>query len=148
MTEQLSDSPPPSSGKTQLMIGAIILLIFAAIAWLYSVADVIFRFYTLSRGQIPPKVAEPGYAAGFYGAMYGLIGMDILTLLLAPVLIFAAVQMLRTRKYGFCRTGAILAMLPVTTNCCCIITLPIGIWLLVVLNRPDMKVLFDEAVSR
>ena len=69
MTEQLSYAPPPSSGKTQLMISRIVLIIFAAIAWFYSVADVIFRFYTLSRrAEMPPKVAEPGYA-GFYGGV-------------------------------------------------------------------------------
>ena len=38
-------------------------------------------------------------------------------------------------------------MLPVTANCCCIVTLPIGIWMLVVLNRPDEEPLYRNRIS-
>jgi hypothetical protein len=36
-------------------------------------------------------------------------------------------------------TGSILAMIPCTSSCCCLIGLPAGIWALVVLSRPDVK---------
>jgi hypothetical protein len=47
--------------------------------------------------------------------------------------------MLRRRAFAFARISAILAMLPITTNCCCIATLPLGIWALVLLNSADVR---------
>jgi len=46
-------------------------------------------------------------------------------------------KMKKLENYGSVMTACILALLP-CGNCCCI-GLPLGIWALVVLNRPEVK---------
>jgi hypothetical protein len=131
---------PASSKLTQLNVAAIILIVVAALSWLYSGADVAVRLWTLSRSAMPPPPAgSPGFVAGFKAAVYVMIVIGLCSLVLSPVLIVGAAQMLRRRAFAFARISAILAMLPITTNCCCIATLPLGIWALVLLNSADVR---------
>jgi hypothetical protein len=38
--------------------------------------------------------------------------------------------------------ASVAAMLPCTVSCCCILGLPVGIWSLVVLMKPEVKQAF------
>lgn len=58
----------------------------------------------------------------------------------AVFLWIVAGKMARLESYSLCLVGAILVMLPCTL--CCIIGLPIGIWALVVLAKPEVKQAF------
>jgi hypothetical protein len=40
--------------------------------------------------------------------------------------------------------ASILAMIPCFTSCCCLVGLPIGIYALVVLNKPEVKSAFTS----
>ena len=73
-------------------------------------------------------------------AMSGTLSvvLGVLTLLLAGVILWGGIQMRRFRSYGLCMTAAILAMIPCTVPCC-VVGLPIGIWALVVLSKPEVK---------
>jgi hypothetical protein len=50
-------------------------------------------------------------------------------------------KMKRLESHGLAVTASILAMLPCTSPCC-IIGLPLGIWALVVLSKPEVKSAF------
>lgn len=66
------------------------------------------------------------------------IGGDILGIVLSVLILVGATRMRSLSSYEFSMAAAIVAMLPCLTPCC-LIGLPIGIWALVVLNRPDVK---------
>jgi hypothetical protein len=70
-------------------------------------------------------------------------GASLLSVLVAPVIIYAAVQMMRGKNYKMARTAAILTIIPFT-SCCFLIGIPIGIWTLVVLSKPDVKAVFNS----
>ena len=69
----------------------------------------------------------------------GTIGIasGVLGILLAALIIFGAIKMKRLESYALAMTASIVAMLP--CSFCCVIGLPIGIWALVVLSKPEVK---------
>ncbi|HZI33647.1 MAG TPA: DUF4339 domain-containing protein [Candidatus Binatia bacterium] len=71
---------------------------------------------------------------------YGPLGIvsNLFGLVLSVLILMGAIKMQSLRSYEFCVTAAILAMLPCLTPCC-IIGLPIGLWALLVLMKPEVK---------
>ena len=66
--------------------------------------------------------------------------LSLLSVLLAPLIIVGAVRMRQGRNYGLAMTTAILAISPVT--CLFLIGIPVGIWAVLTLRRPDVRQLF------
>lgn len=62
-------------------------------------------------------------------------------LLLAAFLIYASLKMKDLTQWGLCVAASIIAMIPCISPCC-IVGLPIGIWCLVVLTKPEVKAAF------
>ncbi|MDJ0835354.1 MAG: hypothetical protein QNK37_02495 [Acidobacteriota bacterium] len=64
--------------------------------------------------------------------------------LVSQCLIMASgISMIRMRSWNVCVAGAILALIPCLTGCCCcFVDLPLGIWALVVLNDAAVKQAF------
>ncbi len=54
------------------------------------------------------------------------------------ITIVGGVKMRNLRGRGLAMTGSILSMIPCFSGCC-IVGLPVGIWVLVVLSNPDVK---------
>jgi len=92
------------------------------------------------RETLPANDAE---RYGFYVGTIITYGIGLLSLLVAPIIIYGAIQMMRGRKYGLARASAILAIVPVT-SCCFLISIPVGIWALIVLSKPDVKTFFQN----
>jgi hypothetical protein len=55
------------------------------------------------------------------------------------LIILGGVKLMNLSGSGLPIVGSILAMIPCTSSCCCLIGLPAGIWALVVLSRPNVK---------
>jgi hypothetical protein len=71
----------------------------------------------------------------------GLV-MSILNIAVSAFIIFASTKMKKLESYGLVMTATILGMIPCTVGCCCIVGLPIGIWVLIVLCKPEVKSAF------
>lgn len=69
--------------------------------------------------------------------------MGFVSLALNALAFWGSLCMLNAKRHGLAITAAILTMLPVTSPCC-LIGLPIGIWALVVLNRPGVAAVFNR----
>jgi hypothetical protein len=94
---------------------------------------------------IAGKETLPSDQAEKMGFMIGTIGsyiVSLLSLVLAPVIIYGAVQMMQGKKPGLAKIAATLAIVPVT-SCCFLIGIPIGMWSLVVLAQPEVKAIFS-----
>jgi len=75
-----------------------------------------------------------------YSGGLGIVWSSIV-IALSCVVVAGGLRMLQLRNYGLCIVAAILAILPCLLPCCCV-GLPIGIWTLVVLMRPEVKAAF------
>ncbi len=81
----------------------------------------------------------------WYGEMFEgafAMGSAVVGLAVAVFIIFAALKMKDLQQWGLAVAAAVLAMLPCISPCC-LIGLPVGIWSLVVLMRPEIKSAFS-----
>jgi hypothetical protein len=69
-------------------------------------------------------VLSLGYFAAYVFALFGLI------------------RMVQLRSWGIALAGVILAMINPGGTCCCCLTLPFGVWAIVVLAKPEVKAAF------
>jgi hypothetical protein len=92
-------------------------------------------------GQTPPNM--PPQVAQWMQVMSGGVGLvlNFIGLALSGFFIYAAIKMRKLESYGLVMTATILSMVPCVSPCCCI-GLPIGIWILVVLSKPEVKSAF------
>jgi hypothetical protein len=67
----------------------------------------------------------------------------IILLVASILVVYAAGQMKRLRRYQVAFAGAIVAAIP-CFGPCCLLGIPFGIWALVVLNRPDVRSAFVD----
>ncbi|HTL98657.1 MAG TPA: hypothetical protein VL181_07620 [Holophagaceae bacterium] len=74
--------------------------------------------------------------SGTIGIVFGVIGIII-----GAVVFMGGSKMKNLQGYGFVLTAAILAMIPCISPCC-LLGLPIGIWAVVVLVKPEVKAAF------
>lgn len=75
------------------------------------------------------------------------IVVQCLFIIVNLVIITGAFFMSRMQSWGMSLTSTILAMVNFGT-CCCVLGLPIGIWSLVILLRPEIKAAFAESSRR
>jgi serine/threonine protein kinase/WD40 repeat protein len=103
----------------------------------------------------PPAVllAMVGLLMGLCGLLafltFGLHGFDGVTLVAVVCSVVGGLPMLvcsflllQRRSYAAAMAGAVLAMIPVTPLV--LLTLPLGLWALVILLRPEVKAAFDR----
>ncbi len=89
------------------------------------------------RGDLPPQFTQ------YIQIMSGGVGLaiNVIAMALGGFYIFASTKLRKLESYGMVMTATILSMLPCTSSCCCV-GLPVGIWILVVLSKPDVKSAF------
>ncbi len=75
-------------------------------------------------------------AEGAAGVAFCFVG-----LLVAGFIIYASLKMKALTQWSLCIAASIIAMIP-CISFCCIVGLPIGIWCLVVLTKPEVKTAF------
>jgi len=76
----------------------------------------------------------------------GVIG-NLVVVAVSVFIAFAAMKMMKLQSRGLVMTAAILAMIPCFSSCCCVAGIPIGIWTLIVLNKPDVRSAFGAATT-
>src|SRR5207248_2361571 len=67
-------------------------------------------------------------------------------LVLNVLVLLGGLRMRATRGYGLALAGSIAAIIPL--NSCCCVGLPVGIWALVVLLKPEVKAAFQAGTGR
>ena len=139
MTNDHVPPPPGSDPRSQVNGPAIGLLITGIVGGVFELTSFIGGLFgaswmTMMENDIPEQI-EMMFQTSFWtaGALVGI--------LIAVFLVFAWSKMKDLESWGLCVAASILAMVPCVSPCC-LIGLPIGIWCLVVLNRPEVKASF------
>lgn len=122
-------------------IGLLISGIFSGFFGAVALVSGLVRFSGMSgKENFPTEQAE---RFGYFFATFGIYGIAAISLIVAPIIVFGAVRMMRGQSRGLAMTSAILSILPVT-SCCFFISLIFGIWAIVVLIQPDVKTFFQN----
>lgn len=144
-------SPPAQSELSAPAIGLIVAGGIGALLTLLGIGTNLFTMIqgsgsdlsSLNDPNLPPalkpflKVAS----SGAIGLMFNLVQAAV-----NGLIIYAGMQMRQARQYGICVAGAALASVPLCfSSCCCIFTMPLGIWALSVLLGQSGKAQFQSA---
>ena len=131
--------PAPASAAAALVAGpAIGLIVTAILSVLLLIASLIFKLAGasfLASNQMPNEA--------WTRVLYGPIGMvsNIIGIVMSCVVLLGAIKMKKLESYGLAMAASIIAMIPCNFPCC-FIGLPIGIWAVVVLSKPEVKSAF------
>jgi hypothetical protein len=139
MNNENMPPPPGMDPRSQLSgpsVGLLVTGIIGGILELTSFIAMLFgtSWMAVMEEDIPEKM-EGMFKASFWTAS-SLVGIFI-----AVFLIYASTKMREASQWGMCVAAAVLAMIPCISPCC-LIGLPIGIWCLVVLTKPEIKAVF------
>ncbi|MDD1650535.1 MAG: GYF domain-containing protein [Methylococcaceae bacterium] len=128
--------PAPSSAGAELVRGpAIGLIVVAILGVLLQIISLIFNLAGASflENSQMPKEAWANMFSGTIGVVSNIIGI-----LVSGVILLGGLKMKKLESYGLAMTASIIAMIPCFSPCC-LLGLPIGIWALVVLSKPEVK---------
>ena len=132
---------PPTAGPdvAARVNGPAIGLIVTAV--LGALAQVISLIFNLAGASIMSQSQMPKEAwANMFSGTVGVIS-NIIAFLLSGLIFLGAMKMKKLENYGLAITASIVAMIPCLSPCC-LLGLPIGIWALVVLSKPEVKSAF------
>lgn len=133
-------TPPPVNAREQVNVPAILLMVTGIVGILWA----LYHFATRGSSQAALEQAlqqNPDAEKArpiFEAAMKFSSAGSIIAILTSALVIYAALQMRQLRNWPLAMAGAIIAMIPCFGPCCCI-GLPVGIWALVVLNKPEIR---------
>src|ERR1035438_244826 len=131
-------SPAPSAPAAAVVNGpAIGLIVVAVLGALLQIVSIIKNLVVGS--AISGNVQLPALVkmlSGPVGVVLGIIGI-----LVSVVILLGAMKMKKLESYGLAMAASIIAMIPCFSPCC-LLGLPIGIWAVVVLSKPEVKSAF------
>lgn len=87
--------------------------------------------------------ADESYRVGYRMGYITALVAAFLSLILAPVIIYGGLRMMKLANFKLSRAAAVLALVP-CTSCCFVVGIPLGIWALIVLNKPEIRQAFDQ----
>jgi hypothetical protein len=139
--------PPPRDAKADLNVPSLLLLIFGGLSVLY---DLVTRLR--SKGdeaeQIADfmrqlKVPEDVWRRGVELATGPVANaVSIFAVLLVLVMMAGAWQMRSLKNWPLAVAACVIGLLPCGQGCCCAVTLPVSIWALVLLTKPEVRAQF------
>lgn len=103
------------------------------------IAPLLWFFTLVIQGKIKP---DDGFAGEAVKTFDRIGYLYIISLLCGGVAYYGAMQMYRGRQYSACVAGAIAAIIP--ANPCLCLTIPFGIWALIILLRKDTRDAFAK----
>lgn len=138
--------PPPNDPvREALNVPGILFMVFGGLTVMYAlfglVSSVIQGADTAA--QLKPLLDNPDLPPAAKQLLSTMAGpgakvLNLLNMGLAAFVAFAGFQMRNLKSYGVAIAGSVVMMLP-CGSCCCVLTMPIGIWALVTLMKPEIK---------
>lgn len=139
------DSPQPPRGSPSpnaaqaVAAPAMGLLVTGVIGGFFAFLVLLGHLLGFSLGTMMAHSAEEQFAHWMRGGV--AITSSAVGLLAAGFLIYASLEMRKLSQWGLAVAASVVAMLPCVSPCC-LIGLPVGIWCLVVLTKPEIKTAF------
>lgn len=131
-------APAGTNAKDALNLPSVFLMVFGGLG-------ILFSLFGLAGGgarSLGPLANDPRFAQllAMQGGPMRFV-MPALGVALSAFIIFGAMKMRNLQSHGIAMAAAIVAMIP-CGGCCCL-PLPLGIWALVTLMKPEIKSQFQ-----
>lgn len=126
-----------------MLIVGIVFALFGSLGVLGAALGWTAEALTQNRGGMPPEFARMMENL----SVPMVVTFSLVHLGVAALVIFASVKMRKLEGYTVAILSSVLIMLPGVTPCffcfpCCLAGLPVGIWSLIVLLKPEVKSAF------
>ncbi len=136
-----------ASAREAINIPAIAMIVMAGLGILFSVPGLFGSGQSeainsmINNGSIPREQAEAiakfaAVSGGVMGKLFTLFGIA-----LNGFIIFAALKIRNLQNHHMGVAASIAMMLPFA-GCCCCLGLPLGLYTITILNRPDVRAEF------
>ncbi len=125
-----------------LMVTAALGILYGGLAIVGHLAGVTFNnFANMNEFNLPAQNEQMmrliQMSSGALGIFFSLVKIA-----LGIFVLYGALKMKDLQKHGLCIAASIVALVPCFSPCCCV-GLPIGIWALIVLNKPEVRGYFS-----
>jgi len=120
-----------------LLVGGI-LYIIGAVGNLFRVLLTFGAAAEQIKNQPQPQGVDVNTILG--ASIVVVVVITVLAVLFGVLIVLGALKMKNLQSYGLVMTACILSMVPCSG--CCLVSLPMGIWSLVVLNNAEVKPFF------
>jgi hypothetical protein len=130
---------PNAASATDKVNGpAIGLMVTAILGFLIQLLALAVNVLGVSFGAM-----QSGQNEAWMNMFSGTIGIvsGIVTIAIAGLILYGALKMKKLEGYGWAITASILALVPCVSPCC-LVGIPVGIWALVILAKPEVKSAF------
>jgi hypothetical protein len=130
--------PNAASATDQVNGPAIGLMVTAILGFLIQLLALAVNVLGVSFGAM-----QSGQNEAWMNMFSGTIGIvsGIVTIAIAGLILYGALKMKKLEGYGWAITASILALVPCVSPCC-LVGIPVGIWALVILAKPEVKSAF------
>ncbi|MBF5043829.1 hypothetical protein FGE12_15625 [Aggregicoccus sp. 17bor-14] len=132
--------PDPIAAQKQVQVPAILLIVLGALGLIFGLIGVASHSVNqygplLDNPELPEQARSVVQGFANHGRWLNLPGI-----VLSGLMLLGGLKMKGLQSYALALTGAIVAVIPcMGVNGCCCIGMPVGIWALVVLMRPEVK---------
>jgi len=128
------------SAAEQVRGPAVGLMVTAVVGFLAQAAALVINVFKVSLGAMQRQGTAEAWVNMFSGPI-GVVG-GVLGIAVSAMILYGALKMKKLENHGWAIAASILALAPCISPCC-LIGLPIGIWALVVLAKPEVKAAFQ-----
>lgn len=139
-------APPAQPRNDQLNLAAILLMVSAAFAIIYGLMSMLSAgsdgswIVNLLPDEATKQKMREALAQGKAGGGVASMVWPLVIIAANGFIIFAATKMKNAQNHSMSMAAAILATIPCCFNgCCCVLSMPAGIFALVVLMKPEVK---------
>jgi hypothetical protein len=131
----LSPAKPVTPGSAKVTIPAVGLIV-AGLLKLFSALTALVVFRQLHDGWLGNLLGPAAASLPFNNPLFGW-SIGLVKAIPALLMIYGGLQMLQLRSYAWSIAAGILGIV-----CCSFLGLPMGIWALIVLTRPEVREAF------
>jgi amino acid transporter len=148
MTENFGAGAAGGNAREQVSVPAIMLMVAGGLGIAYALLSIVMALMggDAQQEQLNQMLSDPNMPEGLKSVVatssrFGVIG-PIIVLLANGFVLFGALKMKNLESHGLGMAASIIALIP-CCPCGCI-GIPIGIWSLIVLNKPEVKSAFSR----
>jgi hypothetical protein len=129
-----AQSAAPVDPQQAVQGPALAFMIVGGVDLLLQVVGILWLAFVLATQHVPSE-AYPQLIGQMIGSMIGIA--------VSAFLIYAGMQTKQLKNYNLAFAAAVLCCIPCFV--CCLWGLPVGIWSILTLNKPEVKAAFTAA---
>jgi len=143
MTDNFGGGAAGGNAREQVSVPAILLMVLGGLTIASALFGMVQYLMGSNTAQMDELLSNPQIPEGMKSVLaasnkLGIVG-SLLQLVLGGVTFLGGLKMKNLESFGLAMAASIIVIIPLFGSCCCCIGIPVGIWSLVVLNKPEVK---------